>query len=407
MDRQRVAVLGAGLQGICAALALARRGQRVVLVDRAPDCMLRASLRNEGKIHVGFVYANDDSFRTPALMLESSMRFSGLLESWLGRRVEWEPLRSRPFVYALARDSMVPREDLLAFYERLQDAYLDMRGPGTGYLGRSPRGIWREARPGALDHQVDPGFADAFVETIEVAVDLGGLRELLRSAVHASDRIETLYDHEVRGVVRTPAGFRVEGERTGGGTWAREAGVVVNCLWDGRLGIDRQLGVGPNGRPWVYRLKYRLLADVPASLATLPSLTFVLGPYGDIVINRRGRIYVSWYPSCMRGWCDEISIPSEWEAICDGRVDAGSAAMIAGEALEQFGEVVPGLRDCEVDVVDGGVIFSWGESDIDDPASELHARHETGVHPHDGYFSIDTGKLTCAPLFAERLLEAM
>jgi hypothetical protein len=59
--------------------------------------------------------------------------------------------------------------------------------------------------------------------------------------------------------------------------------------------------------------------------------------------------------------------------------------------------------------VDAGVIFSWGEShiDVDDPGSELHQRHAIGVHAHDGYFSIDTGKFTCAPLFASHLLDAL
>jgi hypothetical protein len=49
------------------------------------------------------------------------------------------------------------------------------------------------------------------------------------------------------------------------------------------------------------------------------------------------------------------------------------------------------------------VIFAWGDRDIDDHASELHSRDAVGVHDHDGYYSIDTGKLTTAPLFAQRL----
>jgi hypothetical protein len=51
------------------------------------------------------------------------------------------------------------------------------------------------------------------------------------------------------------------------------------------------------------------------------------------------------------------------------------------------------------------VIVCWGATDIDDPSSELHRRRDIGVHDHDGYFSIDTGKLTCAPLFATELAD--
>ena len=56
------------------------------------------------------------------------------------------------------------------------------------------------------------------------------------------------------------------------------------------------------------------------------------------------------------------------------------------------------------------MIFAWGETDIDDPGSELHERHDIGTSSRDGYHSIDTGKLTMAPVFgraaAERVLEA-
>ena len=48
-------VLGAGFQGVCAALALASRGYAVELVDQADRCFTRASGRNEAKIHLGDV----------------------------------------------------------------------------------------------------------------------------------------------------------------------------------------------------------------------------------------------------------------------------------------------------------------------------------------------------------------
>ena len=68
------------------ALALSSAGYSVLLIDQEPDCLLRTSLRNEGKIHLGFTYANDRSLRTARLMLESSLRFGPLLDGY--------PLRS-------------------------------------------------------------------------------------------------------------------------------------------------------------------------------------------------------------------------------------------------------------------------------------------------------------------------
>ncbi len=57
--------------------------------------------------------------------------------------------------------------------------------------------------------------------------------------------------------------------------------------------------------------------------------------------------------------------------------------------------------DADAVSVKGGVIFAWGETDIDDPDSGLHERHAIGTRSSEGYHSIDTGKLTMAPLFAQ------
>ncbi|MGH9386974.1 MAG: FAD-dependent oxidoreductase [Vicinamibacterales bacterium] len=45
----RVAVLGAGFQGVCAALELAARGVDVDLYDRRNTCITEAGGHNEGK----------------------------------------------------------------------------------------------------------------------------------------------------------------------------------------------------------------------------------------------------------------------------------------------------------------------------------------------------------------------
>jgi hypothetical protein len=82
-------ILGAGLQGAGVALELARRGIRVTLIDQDFRPLNRASLRNEGKIHFGFVYANDRSLRTAFLQLEGALRFRGILARWIGRGDEW------------------------------------------------------------------------------------------------------------------------------------------------------------------------------------------------------------------------------------------------------------------------------------------------------------------------------
>ena len=80
--------MGAGIQGMCCALTLSNLGFDVTMLDKSPEPLLRASLRNEGKIHLGFIYANDKSFRTASLMLQSALNFSPLIEDFLKRKIE-------------------------------------------------------------------------------------------------------------------------------------------------------------------------------------------------------------------------------------------------------------------------------------------------------------------------------
>ena len=84
MDHSEIAVLGAGIMGCCLALDLAQRGHRVDLIEYASEPMTGASLHNEGKLHLGFVYANDPLKATHGLMLRGSLAFSRIIERLTG-----------------------------------------------------------------------------------------------------------------------------------------------------------------------------------------------------------------------------------------------------------------------------------------------------------------------------------
>ena len=156
-------------------------------------------------------------------------------------------------------------------------------------------------------------------------------------------------------------------------------------------------------RQWVHRLKYRVFVRLPPSLATLPPMTFVLGPFGDVVTFPDGLTYLSYYPISIQGWSFDFEPPRDWEAPCDGKPNPTFARELAERVVHRLDEAVPGLRESRIAYVDAGAIFTWGKTDIDDPYSELHDRYDVGVEEADGYYSIDTGKYTMAPLFADQL----
>jgi len=79
-----------------------------------------------------------------------------------------------------------------------------------------------------------------------------------------------------------------------------------------------------------------------------------------------------------------------------------SADRIADGTLAALVEYFPALDGAEVLSCDSGVIVARATCDVHDPASGLHSRSESGIRGGDGWWSIDTGKLTLAPLRGER-----
>jgi monoamine oxidase len=81
----RVGVLGGGLQGCCAALALAERGTQVTLFDKNDLLLSRAAVANEGKIHLGYMYAGDPTLSTAKTMMTGALSFAPFFERYLGQ----------------------------------------------------------------------------------------------------------------------------------------------------------------------------------------------------------------------------------------------------------------------------------------------------------------------------------
>src|SRR5262249_35438796 len=139
----------------------------------------------------------------------------------------------------------------------------------------------------------------------------------------------------------------------------------------------------------------------PDALPRPPSATFVSGPFGEVVCYPDLTTYLTWYPACVRAMSSELA-PPVWPTspseplrseIVHGTISALSEIVFALAPLEDTK-----LADAWVK---GGAIVAWGETDIDDPQSELHKRYDIGVHSKNRYHSVDPGKLTMVPYFAE------
>ena len=105
----QVGVLGGGLQGCCIALALSARGANVTLFDQNEVLLSRTAVANEGKVHLGYMYAGDSTLSTAKTMLAGALAFAPFLERHLGKPVR-SFLVSVPAIYVVHRDSQVSGE---------------------------------------------------------------------------------------------------------------------------------------------------------------------------------------------------------------------------------------------------------------------------------------------------------
>ena len=404
----RVAVLGAGIQGACVALELGRAGLEVDLYDRADEPLTGASARNEGKLHLGFVYANDPTLATARTMVAGAIAFAPLLRRWIGDAIDAIPVSS-PFLYAVHRDSMLSVAEITRHLDRCHELVVEAcDGVSPDYFGSDCRAPCVRLTDRELHASLDGSQIAAAFRTPEIGIDSRVLAALLRARLMEHERINFRPATRVHAVEPGAERVAVESEN-GAGRDRRPYDHVVNALWDGRLAVDRTAGIAP-ARPCLYRLKYYTRIEGAGSAQAIPSVTVVLGGYGDVVNYRNGAFYLSWYPAGMRAISTELAPPA-WplDAPEPLRTELRTAT---NDGLAEIVPAVARLADAPPDAceVGGGVIVAWGETDIHDRRSELHERHAIGPVSTDRYHTVDTGKLTMAPLFgkavADRILEA-
>lgn len=397
----RIAIFGAGILGSCTALELADRGYQVSLFERNAEPLSEASVFNEGKLHLGFVYAADRTFRTAERMIRGAEQFMDVLGRWIPHAA-LQALSARPFDYLVHRGTMVSVPDVEAHFLRVSQRLDEVRSrrPTVSPLDVS-RPVWRRLTREELATRYNPALIEAAYETCEIAVDSWVVANHLRAALRAHPRIELVTRARViTAEDRAGGGFDVIFEAQGrhcAGPFA----AVVNALWANRPAIDQRYGLPP-GKQSFTRRKLGVNLQCGRASDTLHSVTIMLGPFGDVVSHRSGRVYLSWYPSCMIGTAAGGE-ETDWNEVLGG-VDFDSVRRGTIDALAAIYPAVGNLKAIagEPVVVNGGSIFAPGQTDIDDPRSELHERLDTGIEGCGAYLSVDTSKFSLGPAMAVR-----
>lgn len=379
-----VAVLGAGILGSLTALQCARRGLSVTLIESESAIWTRASLHNEGKVHLGHVYALG-SAATRRTLLADALAFANDIENALGESIDWNAIRTPAFRYIVMPDSQLSVDALAARYRETDDAYRHLGMPS--YLGEALDSL-AETVPGLDEQSGLPCFL-----TAERAVDPITLRAIISDRIDRDPRVQVALNSDVRRVAPSDNGASVE-VASGGSVCVLKARIVIDCRWE-RQGADIE-GRARETRNIRVKAAVRLLTDSP-----VPTATLVAGPYGDLV-QHRDYAYVSWYPEA-RLHHEFATGPSPSAERALSTVESQSVVDAQVTALRRFGwlqgnvEVLGGV---------GGFILGAGAHDIVHPDSLLHDRDASGLERFGTVLLPRSFKFSSAPAAARRAADA-
>jgi hypothetical protein len=398
----RVAVLGAGIMGSATALLLARRGVPVALVDAARQPFSGASRWNEGKIHLGHLYAADPGLRTARRLLPGGLAFKRLVEELTGVSLDGA-VTPHDDTFVVHRDSVVDAHATGRYMEAVTELARSHPESG-GYLVDLTGSRNVRLSPRELENNYDTASVVAGYRVPERSVDTRWVADRFAEAIAAEDLIEALMGTRVTGVrpavqasTEAPLLVEVEGDTAG------PFDFVVNVLWEGRLAIDSTMGL-PLPRTWSHR--HRLSAFVRTrEPVAVPSTVVATGPFGDVKSYSPTSFYLSWYPAGLVAEGADVAPPAI------PALNEVDREHIFDEAIDGLGAIVPAvrrIREAADEVrIEGGWVYAVGTGSLSDERSELHRRDRIGVRRAGGYISVDTGKYSIAPWLAEQVADAI
>ena len=399
---ETIAVIGGGMAGALAALEAADRGASVVLFEADSSVLRHASRANEGKIHLGYVYAADSTGQTARRMIEGALEFRPIIERWVGART-FDAALTDPFDYLVPCDSQLPAERLEAHLSVVDRLITEISNRSRRYLGVDRLPPWQRLDPSP--YRMGPRDVVAAYTTPERAVDTFALADAIAAAIHQHPRICVRLGSVVRQCSIRKGGWSIQCD----GPAATDHGPfrqVVNAAWAGRRQIDRNSGFD-DGADWFTRFKFGVNIETGTAGTDLRNMTAFLGTYGDVVAYPSGRVYLSWYPA---GMVSATTGPD----MRPPQLSPAQTRRMHRQTVANLSRLYPALSDLPVPdfdrphTVNGGFIVARGKSDIDDTRSQLHERHAIGLHQMaPGYFTLDTGKYTTAPALAVATADAL
>lgn len=395
-NNRRIAILGAGGLGTCTALELAGRGYNIDLYEEHAQPIKKASYVNEGKIHLGFIYAMDKNLHTAQQMITGALHFISNLKRWI--KIDPENIISTPFNYCIHKGSLMNVSELKHHYKKCIEIFeVTKHHYKKNYLDLFDKINATQLSSSEAEKVINPEYIDAVFSTNEYSVEPRTIAENLTRTLFETPKINLFLNSKIKSVSKNGSLLNVKIKQKDV-VIEEEYTDVINATWNGMLKIDNSMGINPPGK-WSHRYKFGNKILVPLSATAFHSCTMVQGPYGDTVNFKDKGAFISWYPIGRTGWSEELR-PPEW----DKTLSESERMQIFTRSFEELKKRIPALVNIKFEQENvspvGGIIYALGNEDVDNYQSKLHTRHEVGIRSFDNYHTVNTGKYTLIPYLA-------
>lgn len=396
MKNLKIAIIGGGLTGCCAIAALSRIAKQITIFDSGPHLVGEASACNEGKIHLGYTYGMDKSLNTARLMAETAAVFEKLLTRWFGSEIS-KVTRSTYSHYAVHKDSLLSTDEYAVYAKDVSQIVKKTFKKHNTYFGVDLNQPPIKLSPNEVFTHYDTNNISSVFKTNEINIDPETIAKIIRKNITKIPGVTVRCNTEVLSIRIQNSKYILRLLISNTQQSEESFDYVINASWRDRLRLDLFLGLQPPKNP-LFRLKYFIRTRTKN--LDVPTTTVVLGSFGDIV-SFNDFICLSWYPSGRLEWYEGLS-PRKVDSIL---TEEPLSTEIKKGIIKGLSTIIPGLsniQDVESDLK-GGWIYAPAIKDVGDLQSQLHQRTQIGITQSGNYFSINPGKYTCAPYFANEL----
>ena len=394
-NEQSFCIMGAGIQGCCIALLLSKYYKNITIIEQENHIMLKSSAAQEGRVHLGFLYANDKSMKTGYKMLNDALNFSNC--------IDWNRMKSKKYLYLNEINSLLTEEQVDEYFEKIQTKYNELisTNKSLNYLGEQPNHLYTKIK---IPDYLNKDMFNVCYSTEEVGVVQNLLRDKINKKliekninIHFGEQILHLEKQNNKFIVNTNKNKLIFDN-------------VINCLWENKHKFDTQINylheINVN-----IRLKCGVVSETIECLKEYSSINIINGPYGDFGnFYKHNFMYFTWYPiSVVKMIVDDHNHDkNEIYKLKSTLNDKEFIKQVKGH--EKMFSKIFNIEDLSFvnPKVSCNAVVANGINDIKYKDSYLHNRFNEAIFYDNNYYSIQTGKYTSAPyntyLFEKQLL---